>query len=64
MARQIKFVGGAWRVIEGQNVKSYSTYSDALAGGADLEDQAPDMTTDDILTQLFGGSHAIEGKRK
>jgi hypothetical protein len=64
MAKQIRLVGGAWRVIDGQDVKSYSTYSEALAGGADIEDQAPSMTTDDIMSQLFGGTHSIEGKKK
>jgi hypothetical protein len=55
MAKEIRLIGGAWRVIDGQNIRSYATYEDALLGGASLEDQAPQMTTDDILQQLSGG---------
>jgi hypothetical protein len=56
MAKEIKFIGGAWRVIDGQSVRSYSTYQDALRGGTSIEDQAPQMPTDDILSQLGAAS--------
>jgi hypothetical protein len=62
MAKQIRFIGGAWRVLDGQSIKSYATYEDALLGGASLEDQAPQMTTDDILNQLSSGAPAA-GKK-
>jgi hypothetical protein len=52
MAKQIRYIGGAWRVLDGQNVSSYTTYSEALAGGTTIEDQEPMMTSDDILPQL------------
>jgi hypothetical protein len=58
MAKDIRMVGGAWRVIDGQNISSYTTYADALAGGQTLEDQEPVMTSDDINAQLFGGGSA------
>jgi hypothetical protein len=52
MAKEIRFIGGAWRVLEGQNIRSYATYADALAGGKCIEDQEPVMTSDDIRAQL------------
>jgi hypothetical protein len=58
MAKQIRFIGGAWRVLDGQTIKSYTTYEDALNGGACLEDQAPLMTSDDILNQLNSAASA------
>jgi hypothetical protein len=54
MAKEIRLIGGAWRVLEGGTIKSYATYEDALIGGACIEDQQPYMTTDDIIQQLQG----------
>jgi hypothetical protein len=62
MAKQIRFIGGAWRVLDGQSIKSYTTYEDALLGKACIEDQAPQMTTDDILNQLNSAASAAGNK--
>jgi hypothetical protein len=63
MAKEIRFIGGAWRVIDGQSIRSYTTYPDALLDSSSLEDQAPQMTTDDIQNQLYSEKSPAEANR-
>ena len=48
----IKFVGGMWRRIDGNSIRSFSTYQEALDNKTAWEDLAPQAPTDDILQQL------------
>jgi hypothetical protein len=64
MDEHIRLIGGAWRVIDGQKVKSYATYEDALADKSPIESQEPHMTTDDIKQQMFGGNPLVEKKAR
>ena len=49
---QIKFIGGLWRRIDGNNVKSYITYQEAVDNKTCWEDLAPKAPTDDIANQM------------
>ncbi|MCL2232980.1 MAG: hypothetical protein FWB99_07890 [Treponema sp.] len=48
----IRFIGGMWRRIDGENIKSFSTYQDAVDNKTSWEDQSPQTTSDDILDQM------------
>ena len=48
----IKFVGGLWRRIDGSNVRSFSTYQEAVDNKSAWEDLGQLMPSDDILQQL------------
>ena len=48
----IKFIGGMWRRIEDDDVRSFSTYQDAVENLTAWEDLEPQTTRDDILDQL------------
>ena len=48
----IRFIGGLWRCIDGNNVRSFITYQDAVDNKTSWEDLAPISTSDDILLQM------------
>jgi len=48
----IKFIGGMWRRIEGNSIRSFITYQEAVDNKVAWEDLAPISTTDDIADQL------------
>jgi len=48
----IKFIGGLWRRIDGNQVKSYATYQEAVDNKDCWEDQSPISTSDDIADQM------------
>ena len=48
----IRFIGGMWRRIDGDKIKSFSTYQDAVDNKISWEDQSPQTTADDILEQM------------
>ncbi|MCL2380803.1 MAG: hypothetical protein FWC64_04320 [Treponema sp.] len=48
----IRFVGGLWRRIDGKNIKSFSTYQEAVENKTCWEDMSPHSTSDDIADQL------------
>jgi len=49
---EIRFIGGLWRRIDNNNIRSFPTYQEALDNKTAYEDLAPLSTTDDILQQL------------
>jgi len=48
----IQFIGGLWRRIDGNTVKSYITYQEAVDNKGCWEDQSPQAPTDDIAEQM------------
>jgi len=48
----IRFIGGLWRRIDGNTIKSFTTYQDAVNNRTSWEDLAPQTTSDDIANQL------------
>ena len=48
----VRLIGGMWRRIEGSNVRSFTTYQDAVNNKNAWEDFEPQTTTDDILEQM------------
>ena len=48
----IRFIGGLWRRIEGNNIKSFTTYQEAVNNKTCWEDLTPIATTDDIADQM------------
>jgi len=50
----IRFIGGLWRRIDGNNIKSFTTYQDAVNNKTCWEDMAPQAPTDDIALQIKG----------
>jgi hypothetical protein len=48
----IRFIGGLWRRIDGQNIRSFTTYQDAVNNKTSWEDSAPQTTSDDIANQM------------
>ena len=48
----IRFIGGLWRRIDGKNIKSFSTYQEAVDNKTCWEDQSPQTTSDDIVDQM------------
>ena len=48
----IRFIGGLWRRIDGNNIRSFTTYQEAVNNKASWEDHAPQTTTDDIASQI------------
>ena len=59
----IRFIGGMWRRIDGGNIKSFSTYQDAVDNKISWEDQSPQTTSDDILDQMQGTTIVKKKKR-
>jgi hypothetical protein len=56
----IRFIGGLWRILNGNTIKSFSTYASALAYLSNQqsrepawEDLGPLYTSDDIQGQLY-----------
>ena len=49
---QIKFIGGLWRRIDGNNVRSFITYQEAVENKTSWEDLSPITTSDDIADQM------------
>jgi len=48
----IRFIGGLWRRIDGTNIKSFTTYQQAVDNKTSWEDLAPQTTSDDISDQM------------
>ena len=48
----IRFIGGLWRRIDGNNVRSFCTYQEAVDNKDAWEDIEPQSTRDDIQDQL------------
>ena len=48
----IRFIGGLWRRIDGNNVRSFTSYQEAVDNGTSWEDMEPQTTRDDVLDQL------------
>jgi len=48
----IRFIGGLWRRIDGNIIKSFTTYQDAVDNKTSWEDLAPQTTSDDIAEQM------------
>ena len=48
----IRFIGGLWRRIDGKNIKSFSTYQEAVENKTCWEDQSPQAPSDDIADQI------------
>jgi len=48
----IRFIGGLWRRIDGANIKSFTTYQQAVDNKTSWEDLAPQTTSDDINDQM------------
>jgi len=48
----IRFIGGLWRRIEGNNVRSFITYQEAVDNKTSWEDLSPQTTSDDITQQM------------
>jgi hypothetical protein len=48
----IRFIGGLWRRIDGNVIKSFTTYQDAVDNKTSWEDLAPQTTSDDIAQQM------------
>jgi hypothetical protein len=48
----IRFIGGLWRRIDGANIRSFTTYQDAVNNKTSWEDSAPQTTSDDIASQM------------
>ena len=47
----IRFIGGMWRRIDGNNIKSFTTYQDAVDNRTSWED-VPLTSSDDIVEQM------------
>ena len=48
----IRFFGGLWRRIDGDKIRSFTSYQEAVDNKTSWEDQEPITTTDDIKEQL------------
>ena len=48
----IRFIGGMWRRIEGNDIRSFTTYQEAVENKTSWEDIEPQATSDDIQQQL------------
>jgi hypothetical protein len=48
----IRFIGGLWRRIDGNNIRSFTSYQEAVENKTCWEDLAPQSTTDDIADQM------------
>jgi len=49
----IRFIGGMWRRIDGNNIKSFTTYQGAVDNKASWEDVSL-TTSDDVIVQMQG----------
>jgi len=49
----IRFIGGMWRRIDGQNIRSFTTYQGAVDNKISWED-VPLTSSDDIAEQING----------
>ena len=61
---EIRFIGGMWRRLDGDKIKSFSTFQDAVDNNISWEDQSPQTTTDDILEQMQGTTPVKKKKRE
>ena len=48
----IRFIGGMWRRIDGNTVRSFITYQEAVDNRTSWEDLEPQTTSDDIIQQM------------
>ena len=48
----IRFIGGLWRRIDGNKIRSFCSYQEAVDNGTSWEDMEPQTTSDDILDQM------------
>jgi hypothetical protein len=48
----IRFIGGLWRRIDGNSIKSFTTFQEAVDNKGSWEDQSPITTSDDIANQM------------
>jgi len=49
----IRFIGGMWRRIDGNNIRSFTTYQGAVDNKISWEDVSL-TTTDDVVQQMEG----------
>ena len=49
---KIRFIGGLWRRIDGNEIRSFTCYQEAVDNGKSWEDQEPQTTSDDIFEQM------------
>ena len=49
----IRFIGGMWRRIDGNNIKSFTTYQGAVDNSTSWEDVSL-TTSDDVVQQMQG----------
>jgi len=48
----IRFIGGLWRRIDGNNVRSFISYQEAVDNKTSWEDMEPVSTSDDVKDQM------------
>jgi len=60
----IRFIGGMWRRLDGSNIKSFSTYQEAMENKVSWEDQSPQTPTDDIVEQMQAPSPMPRRRRR
>jgi hypothetical protein len=58
----IRFIGGMWRRIDGNNIKSFTTYQGAVDNKSSWEDVSL-TTTDDVVQQMQGQIPPGQDKR-
>jgi hypothetical protein len=59
----VRFIGGMWRRIDGNSIKSFSTYQGAVDNESSWEDVRL-TTTDDIVQQMEGQCLQDTNKRR
>jgi len=58
----IRFIGGMWRRLDGNNIRSFTTYQGAVDNKASWEDVSL-TTTDDVVQQMEGQCLQEKDKR-
>jgi len=48
----VRFIGGLWRRMDGNSIRSFTSFQEAIDNGTSWEDQEPITTSDDINDQL------------
>ena len=48
----IQFIGGMWRRIDGNTIRSFPTYQEAVENKTAWEDLSPQAPSDDISIQI------------
>jgi hypothetical protein len=48
----IRFIGGLWRRIDGDKIRSFPSYQEAVDNKTSWEDLSPITPTDDIAEQM------------